>query len=676
MIKKSGVDIKNWDKQLKFILFAYRDTPHCVTGFSPFTLIFGREVRGPLGFLSDFWMEKNGEDGTVFEWLECVKAKMKDMAEIVSERERKAKDVMKKFYDRKATVKCFEEGDLVLFRRPGINAKMGASWDGPFEVVQQVSPVTYKIKVPGGVKKGKIFHSNMLKKWIAPKVHRVGVIVDDVVDEVAPGLKLVRDGFVPTDEQQASLDDCLGGFGDVLNPDPGRTNVLSLNINTGDHAPVSSHPYSIPPRWKDDVKLQIDQLLSLGIISPSTSPWSSSVVTVRKKDGGIRICIDFRAVNAITVADPYQMPLIEEILDRLATAKFISKVDLNKGFHQIPVEVGDKPKTAFCTPWGKFHFNFMPFGLRNGPAVFQRLMDQILHKDKEWSYVYIDDIAIFSEDWSTHCKDIAHVLQSLREAGLTANVQKCQFGQTQCEFLGHVVGHGKVSPAELKVQAVRDFERPRTKKNVRQFLGLSGYYRRFIHHYAEHSFRLSEATKKSSPEEVVWCDDMLCEFEYLKSALCCMPCLTLPTVKDKFVLQTDASGVGLGAVLSVLRSGEELPVAFFSKKLQPRERKFCATELEAFAVVTAVTHFDAYLATHPFILETDHKALTFLNSANHANGRLARWALKLQPFDFTIRYRPGPENLNADALSRLVPQEDKDSLPPRPSVNHNGGEMS
>ena len=142
---------------------------------------------------------------------------------------------------------------------------------------------SYKIKVPGGVKKGKIFHSNMLKKWIAPKVHRVGVIVDDVVDEVAPGLKLVRDGFVPTDEQQASLDDCLGGFGDVLSPDPGRTNVLSLNINTGDHAPVSSHPYRIPPRWKDDVKLQIDQLLSLGIISPSTSPWSSSVVTVRRE---------------------------------------------------------------------------------------------------------------------------------------------------------------------------------------------------------------------------------------------------------------------------------------------------------------------------------------------------------------------------------------------------------
>ena len=191
-------------------------------------------------------------------------------------------------------------------------------------------------------------------------------------------------------------------------------------------------------------------------------------------------------------------------MEVLASAKFISKVDLNKGFHQIPISSEDIVKTAFCTPWGKYEFRVMPFGLRNGPAVFQRLMDQILHQDKDASVVYIDDIAIFSPTWEAHCQDIDRILGRLKGAGLTANVKKCMWGQTHCEFLGHLVGGGMVSPADLKVGAVRDFCQPQTKRHVRQFLGLTGYYRKFVRNYAEHSFNLTEATKKSAPERVVW----------------------------------------------------------------------------------------------------------------------------------------------------------------------------
>ena len=434
---------------------------------------------------------------------------------------------------------------------------------------------------------------------------------DDVT--VGSGLRLAREDFVPSVQQQAALDSVLDLYSDVLHPDPGRTKLVALQINTDGHNPISSHPYRIAPRWKEEVKRQIDQLLQLGIIQPSTSPWSSSVVTVKKKDGGVRICIDFRAVNAVTQPDPYQMPLIEEILDVLASAQFISKVDLNKGFHQIPIQPVDMAKKAFCTPWGKYEFRVMPFGLRNGPAVFQRLMDQILHRDKDASVVYIDDIAIFSPTWETHCQDIGRILGRLRGAGLTANVKKCMWGQTHCEFLGHWVGGGKVSPADLKVCAVRNFCQPQTKKHVRQFLGLTGYYRKYVRNYAEHSFNLTEATKKSAPERVVWNSALVKEFVYLKDVLCSLPCLTLPIVGDQFLLHTDASGVGLGAILSVVREGEELPVAFFSRKLQPRERNYSASELEGLAVVTAITHFDAYLITHSFILETDHRALLYLN---------------------------------------------------------------
>ena len=403
-----------------------------------------------------------------------------DMAEVVSDREKKAKAEMKRFYDRSAKVKKFAVGEMVLVRKPGLQCKMGDSWEGLYQIEQQISPVTYKIQVPGSPQKSKLLHCNMLRRWTTPtaKIHRVVAISEEESEcEAPPGLKLVREGFVPTVAEQAKLDKVLKDYEEVLSPEPGRTDSLKLSINTGVHEPVRNHPYRIPPRWKDEVRTELDKLLQLGIIRPSDSPWSSSIVTVGKKDGGVRICIDFRAINNVTQPDPYQMPLIEEILETLASAKFISKIDLNKGFHQIPIEPCDIAKTAFCSPWGKFEFVVMPFGL---PAVFQRLMDRVLHEEKDVSQVYIDDIAVFSLTWEDHCQHIAQVLERLKQAGLTANVKKCQWGQTRCEFLGHVVGNGMVSPTDGKIEAVKSFSLPKTKNQVRQFLGLTGYYRRFV----------------------------------------------------------------------------------------------------------------------------------------------------------------------------------------------------
>ena len=678
MLKRSGKDVKEWDRHLKYLLFAYRSTPHCTTGFSPFLLMFGREARGPLDILQESWLEGDSEKSSVFEWLTSVKAQMKELSVLVSEREQLAKVRMKNQYDKSSSPKEFVSGDMVLVWKPGIHAKMGASWDGPFQIEKKVSPVNYKVQVPGNSNRSKVLHVNMLKKWTtaASKIHRVAIVHEDEEgDENCPvGLKLGRADFAPSKQQQVALDRVLAEYPDVLNPEPGRTDLVSLCINTADHTPVSSHPYRIAPRWREEVKKQLDQLLELGIIQPSVSPWSSSIVTIKKKDGGVRICIDYRAVNAITQPDPYQMPLIDDILEALACAKFISKVDLNKGFHQIPVDPSHYQKTAFCTPWGKYEFRVMPFGVRNGPSVFQRLMDQVLNRDSDSAVVYIDDIAIFSSSWEQHCQDIRKILGRLRGAGLTANTKKCLWGQTHCEFLGHLVGGGMVSPAALKVEAVRQFTQPKTKTQVRQFLGLTGYYRRFVEDYAQHSFNLTETTKKSAPEKVAWTNALESEFTYLKNMLCVVPSLTLPTVDDEFLLQTDASGVGLGAVLSVIRHQEEYPVAFYSRKLQPRERKYSASELEGLAVVTSILKFDAYLLTHSFILETDHRALLFLNSANQCNGRLARWAMKLQPFSFTIRYRPGKQHVNADTLSRFFQEEEENSLH-RSSTSEGGGDV-
>ena len=676
MLKRSGGELTDWDRHLKYLLFAYRSTPHCTTGYAPFTLLFGREVRGPIDILQEAWLQGDCEQSSVYEWLNSVQAQMKELSVLVCNRESVAKGKMKAQYDKSACIKEFTKGDMVLVWKPGLHAKMGASWDGPYLVGEKRSPVTYTVHVPGRAHKAKVLHVNLLKRWTTPAslIHRVAIVQEEEdEDEICPvGLRLGRPEFVPSRQQQVALDKVLDSFPDVLRPEPGRTKLVELEIHTGEHSPVSNHPYRIAPRWREEVKSQIDQLLQMGIIQPSTSPWSSSVVTVKKKDGGIRICIDFRAVNAITAPDPYQMPLIEEILDLLASAKFISKIDLNKGFHQIPVTCSDMAKTAFCTPWGKFEFKVMPFGLRNGPAVFQRLMDQVLQQDGDRSVVYIDDIAIFSSSWEEHCQDISIVLSRLKGAGLTANTSKCRWAQTHCEFLGHLVGEGMVSPADLKVQAVRQFAQPVTKKNVRQFLGLTGYYRRFVPEYATHSFNLTETTRKSAPERVAWNETLEGEFVYLKNCICSAPCLTLPIVSDVFVLQTDASGVGVGAVLGVIRDGQEYPVAYYSRKLQPRERKYSASELEGLAVIASVKHFDAYLLTHPFSLETDHRALMFLNDAKQNNGRLARWALLLQQFTFNIKYKKGSLHTNADALSRL-PGNDPDGISLPVSSTAEGG---
>ena len=679
MLKRSGADLKYWDRHLRYLLFAYRDTPHCVTGFSPFDLLFGREVKGPLGLIHCSWVEGEGEVAGTNEWLVALKQQMATMSKIVSEREKLAKAKMKQYYDKAAKDKVFMAGDLVLVRKPGLRQKLGDSWDGPYEILEKISPLNYKIKPPGGSRRSQILHVNMLKKWSSPvaRIHGVAVVHEAEGESESPqGLLLTRDGFIPTELQQCALDTVLAKFDDVLCPTPGLTSQMTLAINTGDAAPVRSHPYRIPPRWRTEVKQQLDQLLELGIIRVSESPWSSAVVTVRKKDGGCRICVDYRAVNGVTAPDPYQMPFIEDILDTLAPAAFLSKIDLNKGFHQIPIRDEDMAKTAFCTPWGKFQFSRMPFGLRNGPAVFQRLMDKILHHDLAFSRVYIDDIVVFSASWVEHCQHLDTVLNRLQKAGLTVNLSKSMWGQVRFEFLGHMVGAGKVSPAECKIKALKEYQQPLTKKGIRQFLGLAGYYRRFIEEYADHSFYLTEATKKSAPERVVWSTIMLDEFSYLKTVLCDVPSLTLPTVQDDFLLQTDASGLGIGAILSVVRQKEELPVAYFSRKLKPREQKYSATELEGLAVMAAVQHFDVYLVTHPFVVETDHRALVFLNSTRHANGRLARWALALQPYTFTLRYRAGCQNNNADALSRCFEEEALSDLSPQDSrLSEEGGDV-
>ena len=453
--------------------------------------------------------------------------------------------------------------------------------------------------------------------------------------------------------QCRALHNIVREFYDVFSDKPGRTTLTEHKIETGSARPIRQQPYRLPHAYRDTVQKDLREMEEAGIITRSTSEWASPVVLVPKKDGTLRMCVDYRKVNDISEADAYPMPRIDELIDRLGGAKYISTLDLTRGYWQVPVAPSSQPITAFTTPFGLFQFTVMPFGLHGAPATFQRMMDQLLNGIGDYSAAYLDDLVIYSDDWEKHLLHLRTVLGRLREAGLTAKPAKCQLGNNQCIYLGHSVGNGEIRPEATKIEAVENFPLPVTKKDVRAFLGLSGYYRRFIPDYATIALPLTDLTRKSAPNHVVWTNACDAAFRELKQRLTRAPVLKSPDFTKEFVLQTDASERGVGAVLSQRGSdGVEHPVGYFSRKLLPREARYATIEKECLAIKLGVQAFRVYLLGRTFVVQTDHRSLEWLNRLKENNARLTRWSLSLQPYKFTVVHRAGKDNANADGLSR------------------------
>ena len=309
-------------------------------------------------------------------------------------------------------------------------------------------------------------------------------------------------------------------------------------------------------------------MLELGVIELSKRTWASPTVPVRKFDGELRICIDYRRLNNLTKKDPYRMPLVEELIDEVGNASFLSKIDLVKVYYQIPMEESSKEKTAFVCPFVKYQLNRMPFGLSNAPATFQRVMDKMLSGATEFAKTYIDDIVVLSACWRDHLTHLEEVLKRLKDAGLTANHSKCDWGKSEREYLGHVVGSGKTSVPQVRVADLRNFKRPGKKKQLKSFLGLVGFYRRFIQDFGKLAQPLYSAIKREMCEQVQWTDQMQESFCKLCNVLSNHCMLYVPCVSDTFVVECDASYEGIGAVLYVHRDGRELPVGFHSRPLR------------------------------------------------------------------------------------------------------------
>uniref|UniRef100_K7EYV5 ribonuclease H n=1 Tax=Pelodiscus sinensis TaxID=13735 RepID=K7EYV5_PELSI len=290
-----------------------------------------------------------------------------------------------------------------------------------------------------------------------------------------------------------------------------------------------------------DLEREVQDMLALGVIQPSSSPWASPVLLVPKKDGSIRFCVDYRKLNAITVSDAYSMPRPDELLDKLGGARYLTTLDLTKGYWQVPLDQEARLKSAFITPLGLYEFLVLPFGLKGAPATFQRLVDQLLRGMENCALAYIDDICVFSQSWEDHVAHVSQVLDRLREAGLTVKAGKCKVGMAEVSYLGHKVGSGCLKPEPAKVEAIRDWPVPQTKKQVQAFIGMAGYYRRFVPNFSSIAAPITELCRKGRPDRVVWteqCQRALCA---LKGALAKAPVLVNPDFDKPFIVFTDAS---------------------------------------------------------------------------------------------------------------------------------------
>ena len=501
----------------------------------------------------------------------------------------------------------------------------------------------------------------MLRKWHEPQSENYFVQEEEETNEsdeipiwYEEGTSSPTIGKQLSGEQQKDLNQLLQRFRKVFDEKLGQTTLAEHKITTGDHPAIRLPPYRLPHAYKDAIEKEIDEMLACNIIEPSSSEWAAPLVPVRKKDNSIRLCVDYRKLNAITKVDPYPMPRVDDMIDEVGSAKFISTLDLTKGYWQVLVSEEDRPKTAFVTPFGLYQFTRMPFGLQGAPATFQRMVDRLLEGLGGFSKSYIDDIIIFSNSWREQCDHFETVLSRIENAGLTVKPRKCQLGMAECLYLGHIIGNGRVQPEEVETSAILEFKTPVTKKEVRSFLGLSGYYRRFIPDYSTIAAPITDLTRKHKPNKVTWTNECDYAFRRLKELLCSHPILKSPNFDKEFVLQTDASERGVGAVLSQLDdNGDDHPIAYFSRKLLPRETRYSTIEKECLAIKLGIQAFNTYLMGRKFKVQTDHRSLKWLSQLKGTNSRLTRWSLFLQAYDFSVSHRPGKKNANADSLSRL-----------------------
>ena len=481
------------------------------------------------------------------------------------------------------------------------------------------------------------------------------------------------------EEQRKAVDDCILQYSHIFAVEDlelGKTDLVKHVIHLKDYTPFKEHYRRIPPHQYNEVRKHLAEMLKLGAIHKSSSPWASAVVLVWKKDGSLRFCIDLRKLNEQTVKDAYALPRIEDSLDSLNGSCIFTSIDLKAGYWQVELDKDSIPLTAFTVgPLGFYECVRMPFGLTNAPATFQRLMEMCLDDlHLNWCIIYLDDVIIFSKTPEEHVKRLAAVFEKISKAGLKLKPSKCDFFKTRISYLGHIVSKDGIETDPKKIRDIQKWPVPQTVHDVRSFLGFTNYYRKFIYKYAQKARPLntliSGGNAKKKYKRVDWTEEHQQSFQALKSACTDTPILAYADYTKPFRLNTDASTTGLGAVLYQQQNdGSYRVISYASRSLSKTERNYDAHKLEFLALKWSVTErFHEYLYGGSFEVYTDNNPLTYVLTTAKLDAVHQRWVASLANYDFKIFYRAGKFNADADSLSRIPWEVNKVSCTPLDTV--------
>ena len=639
--------------------------------------------------LKEQWFSPNSPDITVHQYITKLRDKLQKLRDFAQANLTRHQDQSKERYDLKTTPRSFSPGELVLVFLPLTGSPLKCKYSGPYQIKEKLSPLNYIISTPDRRKKTQLAHINLIKPYLSRNSdgesssgRPVPVCITEVDSEAVMNPsdpEEVDEGELPMDlpsststlsnsqilqdldkyfsglhpSQISDMIELLSKFPTVTSDTPGLCHLIPHDILlVSDAHPIRQTAYRLNPQKRSIMKKEVQYLLDNNLAEPSQSPWASPCLLVPKQDNSFRLCTDYRKVNQVTVRDSYPLPLIEDLLDNVGNAKFISTMDLTKGYYQIPLTDRAKTISAFITPFGLYQYTVLPFGMTNAPSTFQRVINTVI-RDLPGTWAYLDDVVVVADDWGEHVARLNLLLHRLKEACLTINLKKSAFGRGTVTYLGHVVGGGMVKPKEANINAVLAFPPPKTRREVMRFLGMVGYYRRFCSNFSSVAAPLSDLTSPAVPFR--WTPACEKAFEQLKGFLSAEPVLRSPDFRQPFHLQVDASGVGVGAVLLQPSEGSGTlhPVAYFSAKLKDHQVNYSTIEKESLALILALKKFECYLqpSPNPIQVFTDHNPLSFINTMKKSNPRILRWSLTLQPFHLKISHIKGTDNLIAEALS-------------------------